>query len=75
LKGDIEGSDYKLIKSESEAKMERLELRLSEALSAKRAYINIQLYINIKFHIKQKTPRTCGALLLIPYVRDEPATL
>nr|WP_262511169.1 hypothetical protein [Mucilaginibacter rubeus] len=38
MSGDIDGSDFKIIKLESEAAIEKLEIKLSEALIAKRAY-------------------------------------
>jgi site-specific DNA recombinase len=42
LSGDIDGSDFKIIKSETEAEIEKLEIKLSEALLAKKSYINIE---------------------------------
>lgn len=42
LSGDIDGADFKIVKSESEAAIEKLEVRLSEALVAKRAYVNVE---------------------------------
>jgi site-specific DNA recombinase len=41
LSGDIDGTDYKIIKSESERKIEILEARLSEVIGNQNALIDI----------------------------------
>lgn len=53
LAGDIEGSDYRFIKTESETGIERLEVRLSEALRSKRAYVDIDLSLAALFSVLQ----------------------
>ena len=42
LNGDIDGSDFKIIKLESEAEIEKLEAKLADALVAKKSYVNIE---------------------------------
>ena len=42
LIGDIDGGDYKVIKSESERKVEILEAKLSEVIGNQNAFIDIE---------------------------------
>jgi site-specific DNA recombinase len=46
LSGDIDGADYKIIKSESERKIEILEARLSEVIGNQNAFIDIVPLVN-----------------------------
>ena len=42
LAGDIDGGDFKIIKSESEKKIERFEAKLSEVIQNQNAFIDIE---------------------------------
>ncbi len=46
LCGDIDGADYKIIKSESERKIEILEAKLSEVIGSQNAFIDIVPLVN-----------------------------
>ena len=46
LAGDIYGGDFKIIKSESEHKIERLETKLSEVIQNQNAFIDIEPIVN-----------------------------
>lgn len=44
--GDIDGADYKIIKSESERKVEILEVKLSEIIHNQNTFIDIEPVVN-----------------------------
>jgi site-specific DNA recombinase len=46
LDGDIDGADYKIIKSESERKIEILEARLSDVIANQNAFVDIAPLVN-----------------------------
>ncbi len=46
LAGDIDSSDFKIIKFESETKIDRLEAKLSEVIQDQNAFIDIEPIVN-----------------------------